>query len=95
MYAYIMHIIAPYHGDVMRITLILDDELVEELLKVTKAKTKTDAIHQAIAEMIRTKKIQRLKMLSGKIAVAPPPKAQRQAEKKRRTLHERLWHGHR
>jgi len=79
----------------MRTTLILDDELIEELLKVTQAKTKTDAIHQAIAELIRKKKIEQLKALSGKITVAPPPKAQRQAEKKRRTLHERLWHGHR
>lgn len=78
----------------MRTTLILNDELVEELLKVTQAKTKTDAIHQAIAELIRKKKIEQLKALSGKIGVdEAPPQAQGQAERRRRKLHQRLWHG--
>jgi Arc/MetJ family transcription regulator len=79
----------------MRTTLILDDELVAELLKVTQAKTKTDAIHQAISELIRKKKIEQLKALSGKITVEASPRAQRQAERKRRGLHQRLWHGRR
>jgi Arc/MetJ family transcription regulator len=79
----------------MRTTLILDDELVAELLKVTQAKTKTDAIHQAIAELIRKKKIEKLKALSGTITVETTPKAQRQAERRRRGLHQRLWHGSR
>jgi Arc/MetJ family transcription regulator len=79
----------------VRTTLILDDDLVAELLKVTQAKTKTDAIHQAIAELIRKKKIEKLKALSGKITVETPPKAQTQAERRRRSLHQRLWHGHR
>jgi len=51
----------------MRTTLDLDEKLIEELLKATEAKTKTEAIHQAIAEMIRKKKIEKLKSLSGKI----------------------------
>ena len=79
----------------MRTTLILDDELVAELLKVTNAKTKTDAIHQAMAELIRKKKIERLKALSGKLTVKAVPKAQRQAEGRRRGLHQRLWQGRR
>lgn len=79
----------------MRTTLILDDDLVAELLKMTQAKTKTDAIHQAISELIRRKKVEQLKALSGKIAVETPPKAQTQAEQRRRSLHQRLWHGHR
>jgi Arc/MetJ family transcription regulator len=79
----------------MRTTLILDDDLVAELLKMTQAKTKTDAIHQAISELIRRKKIEQLKTLSGKITVETPPKAQTQAERRRRSLHQRLWHGHR
>jgi len=79
----------------MRTTLVLDDDLVAELLKVTQAKTKTDAIHQAISELIRKKKMEQLKALSGKITVEDPSKAQRQAERMRHKLHQRLWHGHR
>ncbi|GJL53290.1 MAG: hypothetical protein NPIRA02_04220 [Nitrospirales bacterium] len=79
----------------MRTTLILDDDLVAELLKVTNAKTKTDAIHQAMAELIRKKKIEKLKALSGKLTVKAVPKAQRQAEGRRRGLHQRLWQGRR
>jgi Arc/MetJ family transcription regulator len=79
----------------MRTTLILDDELVAELLQVTQAKTKTDAIHLAIAELIRRKKIEKLKALSGKLLVTDTATSQRRAEKKRQALHQRLWHGRR
>ncbi|MGH7256305.1 MAG: type II toxin-antitoxin system VapB family antitoxin [Nitrospirales bacterium] len=51
----------------MRTTLDLGQNLIEELMKVTAAKTKTDAIHQAAADLIRRKKLERLKSLSGKV----------------------------
>jgi Arc/MetJ family transcription regulator len=44
----------------MRTTLSLDDGLIKELMKVTRAKTKTEAIHLAISEFIRRKKIEGL-----------------------------------
>jgi len=79
----------------MRTTLNLDDELVTELMNVTHAKTKTDAIHQAMAELIRKTKLEQLKALSGTLSIADTAKPQRRAEKKRQTLHQRLWHGRR
>jgi len=54
-------------GGAMRTTLDLDETLVSELMKVTRAKTKTEAIHLAITDLIRRKKIERLKTLSGTI----------------------------
>ena len=54
-------------GPTMRTTLDLDEILVSELMKATKAKTKTEAIHLAMTDLIRRKKIERLKALSGTI----------------------------
>ena len=51
----------------MRTTLNLNEKLIRELMVVTSAKTKTDAIHQAASELIRRKKMDALKSLSGKI----------------------------
>ena len=51
----------------MRTTLDLNEKLKRELMEVTSAKTKTDAIHQAAAELIRRKKLDQLKSLSGTI----------------------------
>ncbi len=51
----------------MRTTLDLNEKLIRELMDVTSAKTKTDAIHQAAAELIRRKKLNQLKSLSGVI----------------------------
>jgi len=79
----------------MRTTLNLDDDLVTELMKVTHAKTKTDAIHQAMAELIRKAKVKQLKTLSGTTSITDTTKTQRRAEKKRQTLHKGLRHGRR
>ena len=53
----------------MRTTLDLDEHLMQELLKATQARTKTEAIHIAAAELIRRKKLEELKHLSGKIHI--------------------------
>ena len=45
----------------MRTTMSLDDRLVKELMAVTGAKSRTEAIHRAIAELIRRKKLEELK----------------------------------
>ena len=54
----------------MRTTLLLDEHLIKERMALTGAKTKTDAIHLAVSELIRRKKRDGLKALSGKIALA-------------------------
>lgn len=77
----------------MRTTLNLDEELVRELMKVTEAKTKTAAIHQAISEAIRRRKLDQLKSLSGKVRVAADWKKSEQAEIRRQNRLMRQWHG--
>ena len=79
----------------MRTTLNLDDELVQELMKATQAKTKTDAIHQAISDMIRRKKIDKLKALSGKIRINLDWRKQEDVEIRQQKKLARRWHGHR
>lgn len=69
----------------MRTTLDLDEKLVSELMKATEAKTKTEAIHLAMSDLIRRKKLDRLKGLSGKINIAYVRPSQKQAERRRRS----------
>ena len=54
----------------MRTTLDLDEQLISRLLKVTTARTKTEAIHMAVAECIRRRTVERIKALRGKVALA-------------------------
>jgi hypothetical protein len=44
----------------MRTTLNLDENLLGELMRVTEARTRTDAIHQAMTDLIRRKKLDKL-----------------------------------
>ena len=71
----------------MRTTLNLDPDLLSELMKVTRAKTKTEAIHRAMADLVRRKKLKGLKTLSGKVNISYIRPAQRQAERSRQTKH--------
>jgi Arc/MetJ family transcription regulator len=79
----------------MRTTLNLDDALVHELMKATRARTKTDAIHQAISDMIRRKKLTKLKSLSGKIRINLDWRKQEDVEIRQQKILARRWHGHR
>jgi len=54
----------------MRTTLSLDAGLIKELMSLTGAKTKTEAIHLAVSELVRRKKLEGLKALSGKVRLA-------------------------
>ena len=78
----------------MRTTLNLDDRLILELMKATHARTKTEAITQAISDMIRRKKLEKLKSLSGKMHLAKDWKKHEQADIQRQTRLMRLRHGH-
>ena len=64
----------------MRTTLDLNEKLIRELTTATAAKTKTEAIHQAAAEMSRRKKLDHLKPLSGTIQLDLDWKSLEQAE---------------
>jgi len=79
----------------MRTTLDLNEKLIRELMDVTAAKTKTEAIHQAAAELIRRKKLDQLKSLSGTIHLDLNWKRLEQAEIRHQAVLKRRRHGHR
>jgi len=53
----------------MRATLNIPDNLIEELMKTSRAKTKTQAICLAIEEYTRRKKIEKLLSLQGNVDI--------------------------
>ena len=79
----------------MRTTLSLDDGLTKELMKVTGTKTKTAAIHLAISEFIRRKKIEGLLALEGKVRLDLDWRELEEVELKAQADRERRWRGHR
>lgn len=79
----------------MRTTLNLDENLVKELMTITGAKTKTQAIHQAIAEFIRQRRLEGLKALSGKVHLDLDWRELEEQELKAQEERERRWRGHR
>jgi hypothetical protein len=79
----------------MRTTLDLDEKLIRQLMDVTAAKTKTDAIHQAAAELIRRKKLDQLKSLSGALHLDLDWERLEAVELQRQSSLKRRRHGHR
>ncbi len=79
----------------MRTTLDLDEKLIRQLMNVTAAKTKTDAIHQAATELIRRKKLDQLKSLSGTIHLDLDWKRMEAVELQHQSSLKRRRHGHR
>ena len=79
----------------MRTTLDLDEKLIRKLMDVTAAKTKTEAIHQAAAELIRRKKLDQLKSLSGTIHLDLDWKRLEEVELQHQSSLKRRRHGHR
>jgi len=79
----------------MRTTLDLDEALLKELMASTKAKTKTEAIHRAIAAYLRRKKTEGLLALEGKIRFDLTWQEMEAQELKAQERHERLWRGRR
>jgi Arc/MetJ family transcription regulator len=75
----------------MRTTLDLDENLVKELMAVTKAKTKTAAIHLAIREFIRRRRLEGLKALSGKIRLDLDWRELEEVERKDQERQQRQW----
>lgn len=79
----------------MRTTLDLNANLVKELMAVTGAKTKTQAIHLAIAEFIRQRRLQGLKALSGTVRLDLDWRELEEQELKAQEKRESRWRGHR
>jgi len=79
----------------MRTTLDLNEKLIRELMDVTAARTKTEAIHQAATELIRRKKLDQLKSLSGAIHLDLDWKSLERAEIRHQASLKRRRHGHR
>ncbi len=53
----------------MRTTLNLPDDLMEEALKITRFRSKTDVVIYSLKELIRRKRLDELKELKGKIDI--------------------------
>jgi len=51
----------------MRTTITIDDGIFAELMRLTQAKSRSEAIHRALTEWVRRKKIEKLKALRGKL----------------------------
>ena len=51
----------------MRTTLNLPDELIQEALRITHYKTKTELIVKAIKQLIKLERIKKLKNYKGKV----------------------------
>jgi hypothetical protein len=51
----------------MRATVTLEKDILDELLRETKAKSKTTAVKKAIHEYLRRKKIEKIKSMKGKL----------------------------
>ena len=54
----------------MRTTVDLDDKLVDEALRLSRAKTKRGVIHEALKEFVENRKRHNLLDLAGKIGFA-------------------------
>ena len=54
----------------MRTNIVLEDSLVKEALKYSKAKTKKEVIHQALEEFVKNRRRLNLLDLAGKIEFA-------------------------
>lgn len=51
----------------MRTTITIEHDIIEELLKETKAKSKASAVKEAISDYIRRRKLEKIKSLKGKL----------------------------
>jgi Arc/MetJ family transcription regulator len=52
----------------MRTTITIEHEIIDELLKETKAKSKASAVKEAISDYLRRAKIEKIKSMKGRLA---------------------------
>jgi Arc/MetJ family transcription regulator len=53
----------------MRTTVTLGDDVAQDLMTLTSARTRTEAVNEALKDWVRWKKIDRLRSLRGKLAI--------------------------
>ncbi len=51
----------------MRTTVTIPDEALEDLMRYTEARTRTEAVNRVISEWVRRRKIEEFKSLRGKL----------------------------
>lgn len=64
----------------MRTTLNLDDQIMDALLRVTHADTKTQAVTEAVKDYVRRKQLDELRQLRGKLPLRTDWRKQEQLE---------------
>ncbi len=64
----------------MRTTLNIDDYIFADLLNVTKAKTKTEAVRMALTEYLRMKRKEKVLAMRGKMDIVNDWQKLRQSE---------------
>ena len=64
----------------MRTTLNIDDYLFEDLLSITRAKTKTEAVRTALTEYLRMKRKEKVLAMRGKLDIKDDWRELRQRE---------------
>jgi hypothetical protein len=79
----------------MRTTLNLDEDLIKDLMAVTEARTKVEAIHLAVSEFVRRRKLEGLKALSGKVHIAENWQEIEEMELRELEQQKEGWGGHR
>ena len=52
----------------MRTNIVIDDELLNEVIRLTGAKTKKDAVEMGLRTLVRVKKQEQIKAYKGKLA---------------------------
>lgn len=52
----------------MRTTITIEHEIIDELLKETKARSKASAVKEAISDYLRRAKIEKIKSMKGRLA---------------------------
>jgi Arc/MetJ family transcription regulator len=65
---------------VLRTTVTIPDEVLEDLMRFSGAKTRTAAVNHAVVEWVRRQKIEELRALRGKVEFDGPLEDLRRAE---------------
>lgn len=75
----------------MRATLNIPDELIEEVQKITGARTKTEAIVISLKEVIRKKRIENLLAMRGKVEIEDVSEEMEKLELKEMEENDKRW----
>lgn len=67
----------------MRTTVTIQDKILDDLMRLTDARTRTEAVNRAIAEWVRVAKIREIKKLRGTLSFEDNLKNLRQREIKK------------